>query len=313
MAWTTFQIPDLTGRVAVITGANSGLGFESTRALARAGAHVVMAARDRGKAATAREMIEADVPAASLEVVELDLSSIASVKGAAATILAAHRGVDLLLNNAGVMALPEQRTQDGFEMQLGVNHLGHWVLTAELLPGILAADEARVVSVTSVARLMGRPVDPENPHLEGTYDPWRAYGQSKLANYHFALGLQRAFERYGTLAKSNAAHPGLSRTNLAGRTVEEGGAGRSGPVSEWLALRIGSEPAEGALSQLRAATDPEVRGGELFGPRFVNRGAPVRRPLIRRRGVDEAIESLWHVSERETGVSFDFGEVMSTS
>jgi NAD(P)-dependent dehydrogenase (short-subunit alcohol dehydrogenase family) len=312
MAWTTAQIPDLSGRTAVVTGANGGLGYESARALARAGAHVVMAGRDREKVATARKTIEADESTASLEVVELDLSSIASVEEAAATILAAHGEIDLLMNNAGVMALPEQRTVDGFEMQFGVNHLGHWVLTAKLLPGILAADEARVVSVTSIARLIGRPVNPSNPHLEGDYDPWRAYGQSKLANYHFALGLQREFERHGARAKSNAAHPGLSRTHLQVRTVEEGGAGRSGPVSEWLAARMGSEPAEGALSQLRAATDPDVRGGELFGPRFVNKGAPVRRPLIRRRGIDEAIGSLWEVSERETGASFDFREVTST-
>ncbi len=306
MAWSTSQIPDLTGRVAVITGANSGLGFASTRALARAGAHVVMATRNVERGTAARDAIQADDPAASLEVAQLDLASIASVKSAAASILATHPTIDILINNAGLMALPEQRTQDGFEMQFGVNHLGHWVLTAKLLPGILAADDGRVVSVTSIARLIGKPVDPDNPHLDGRYDPWRAYGQSKLANYHFALGLQREFEKHGVGAKSNAAHPGVSRTNLQAHTAEEGGAGRSGAISEWFVSKTGSEATEGALPQLRAATDPEVLGGELFGPRFIGRGAPVRRPLVRRPGLDRQIKTLWDVSVSETSVWFDF-------
>ncbi len=310
MAWSTSQIPDLTGRVAVITGANSGLGFMSTKVLARSGAHVIMATRDVDRGTTARDAIQADDPAASLEVVELDLASIASVKSAAASILVAHPEIDILINNAGVMALPEQRTEDGFEMQFGVNHLGHWVLTAKLLAGILAAESAQVVSVTSIARLIGKPVDPQNPHLYGRYDPWRAYGQSKLANYHFALGLQREFEKHGAKAVSNAAHPGLSRTNLQARTVQEGGVGRSGPVFEWLAAMAGSDPAEGALPQLRAATDPVVLGGELFGPRFIGRGAPVRRPLVRRPGLDRQIKTLWDVSVTETSVWFDFDAAM---
>ena len=312
MAWTTSQIPNLTGKVAVITGANSGLGFESTRALTRAGAHVVMAARDMAKGEAARAEIAAGDPSTSLDVVELDLASIVSIKSAAASILEAHPRIDVLINNAGLMALPEQRTEDGFEMQFGVNHLGHWVLTAKLLPGLLAAESARVVSVTSIARLIGKPVDPQNPYLEGRYDPWRAYGQSKLANYHFSLGLQREFEKHGVRAVSNAAHPGLSRTNLQARTVEEGGAGRSGPISEWLAAKTGSDPAEGALPQLRAATDPEVLGGELFAPRYVSKGAPVRRPLVRRSGLDTQIESLWDVSVSETSVWFDFDAAMTT-
>ncbi|MCL1599359.1 MAG: oxidoreductase [Actinomycetia bacterium] len=306
MAWTTSQIPDLTGKVVVITGANSGLGYESTKALSRTGAHVVMATRNVERGFAARDRIMNDDPTASLEVVELDLASIASLKRGAASILEAHPKIDILINNAGLMALPQQRTEDGFEMQFGVNHLGHWVLTAKLLPGLLSAESARVVSVTSIARLIGKPVDPKNPHLEGRYDPWRAYGQSKLANYHFALGLQRAFDKHGVPATSNSAHPGLSRTNLQTRTVEEGGAGRSGPVSEWLAVKMGSDPAEGALPQLRAATDPSVLGGELFAPRYVSRGAPVRRPLVRNRSLDAAIDRLWDVSVTETSVWFDF-------
>ncbi len=313
MAWTTDEIPDLSGKVAVITGANSGLGLESAGALARAGAHVVMAVRDVERGGAAMEAIIADDPAASLEVVHLDLASMASIKTEAASILRTHPTVDILINNAGLMALPQQRTEDGFEMQLGVNHLGHWVLTAKLLPGIVASDAGRVVSVTSIARLIGKPVDPDNPHLEGRYDPWRAYGQSKLANYHFALGLQRAFEEHGVRAVSTAAHPGLSRTNLQARTVEEGGAGTSGSVSAWLADTTGSDPAEGALPQLRAATDPGVLGGELFGPRWVSKGPPVRRPLVRRRSLDAAVERLWDVSTTETSVWFDFDAAMARS
>ncbi len=306
MAWTIERIPDLSGRVAVVTGANSGLGLETTRVLARAGAHVVMACRDVERAGHARAgLLEAD-PEASIEIVEVDLASIASVKAGAAVILERHREIDVLINNAGVMALPERRTVDGFEMQLGVNHLGHWVLTAKLLPGIASAEAGRVVTVTSVARLMGKPAGAGDVYPGDGYDPWRAYGRAKLANYHFAIGLQRAFEEHGMRAVSNAAHPGLSRTNLQVRTVEEGGVGSSGSASLWLVRKMGSGAAEGALPQLRAATDPASLGGELYAPRFVSRGAPVRRPLVRHRGLDVAIDRLWDVSTDATSVWFDF-------
>ncbi|MDH3681126.1 MAG: SDR family NAD(P)-dependent oxidoreductase, partial [Acidimicrobiia bacterium] len=216
-----------------------------------------------------------------------------------------HDVIDILLNNAGLMAMPEGRTADGFEMQLGVNHLGHWAFTAQLLPALLRADAARVVSVTSTARHMGRAVDPDNPHLEGNYDPWRAYGQSKLANYHFAIGLQRRFEQRGVRAQSLVAHPGLSDTGLQSHTVEQGAGGAIGTISHWLARHTGMSPARGALPQLRAASDPAAKGGQLYAPRFVNNGAPVRRPILRRIGLDRAIQTLWAVSERETGIALD--------
>lgn len=305
MPWTTADIPDLSGKVAVVTGANGGLGLESATALAAAGAHVVMAARNREKAEAALAGILSTHPGASLEIVDLDLASLDSVRAAAAQIAASHPRIDILMNNAGLMAMPERRTADGFEMQFGVNHLGHWVLTSRLLRPLLAADAARVVTVTSTAHHMGRRVDADDPHMEGAYGPWRAYGRSKLANYHFALGLQREFERRGLAAQSLVAHPGLSHTGLQMRTADEGGAGRSAGMWKWLAARAGMEPARGALAQVRAAADPDARGGEMHAPRYVNTGPPVRRPILR-PGRTRAIEILWEVSERLTGERLDF-------
>jgi len=309
MAWTTADIPNLRGRTAVVTGANGGLGLETARALANAGAHVVMAARDQTKATAAEHEIRAGNPSASLAVVPLDLGSLASVRAAASTILGAHETLDLLVNNAGLMALPERRTEDGFEMQFGVNHLGHFVLTALLLPALLRAANARVVTVTSTAHHMGMAVDPANPHLEGRYGPWKAYGQSKLANFHFAIGLQRRFAAAGARAASLVAHPGLSNTELQATSVRETEGGASQKFFHVLAGQTGMAPAVGALPQLRAATDPRAKGGEFYAPRFVNNGPPVRRPILR-PGLSKAIETLWQVSERETGVVLDVGAAL---
>lgn len=305
MAWTTANIPDLSGRTAVVTGANSGLGLESAKALAGAGAHVVLAARNPEKTADAVATILTAHPGASLEVVPLDLGSQAGVKAAAAAIRDSHGAVDILMNNAGLMAMPDGRTEDGFETQLGVNHLGHWTLTAELMPALLAARAARVVTVTSVARLNGKPVNPDNPNLEREFEEWKAYGQSKLANMYFALGLQRDFTRAGVRAASLAAHPGISHTDLQKRTVREGGGGTSGPRWESIAERRGLPADRGALSQLRAATDPRARGGSLYGPRWGVTGDAVRRPILTRRSAMRRIDSLWAVSESMTGVALD--------
>jgi NAD(P)-dependent dehydrogenase (short-subunit alcohol dehydrogenase family) len=303
--WTPDDIPDLTGRTAVVTGANGGLGLVTAHELARAGAHVVLAARDQSKAAAAEEQIRARTPQASVEIVPLDLGSLASLATAADTINAAHPAVDILVNNAGLMATPERRTADGFEMQFGVDHLGHFALTAHLLPALLRADAARVVTVTSTARFMGGAVKPDNPHLDGRYKPWRSYAQAKTANYHFGLGLQQQFEKAGVKAQSLIAHPGLSNTDLQSRTVREGGAGWSGAFFEVLAKRTGMSPAVGARPQLRAATDPNARGGELYAPRFGGNGPAVRRPILRRWDLQKRIDELWLVSERETGVVLD--------
>ncbi len=304
VTYTRDSVPDLTGRKTVVTGANGGLGLETAKVFAGKGAHVVMAVRNQDKAAEAVEEIRAETPDASLELVELDLGSQASVRKAAEQILAQHDRIDILVNNAGLMALPERQTADGFEMQFGVNHLGHWTFTALLMPAIIAADAARVVTVTSTAHHFGRPVDPNNPHLHGKYEPWRAYGQSKLANYHFALGLQGEFERAGVRAQSLMAHPGLSHSDLQVRTVAEGGGGFMGPFWVQLARHTGMSVEKGAMPQIRAATDPAAKGGEFYGPRFINNGPAVRVPVLR-RGNDAAIATLWTVSRRETGVAID--------
>ena len=305
MAWSSADIPDQTGRTAVVTGANGGLGLETSRALAAAGAHVVMAARNQEKAAAAVDDIRRTVADPSLEVVALDLGSQGSVREAAEQILAAHDRVDLLINNAGVMGIPERRTVDGFEMQLGVDHLGHWSITALLMPALLRAGAARIVTVTSTAHHMGRALDPANPHLDGRYRAWRAYGQAKLANFHFGLGLQSRLAAAGAPAASLIAHPGLSNTDLQAVSVQETGGGRSQRFFHRLAVSTGMSPANGALPQLRAATDPGARGGEFYGPLWVNNGPPVRKPILRRIGMDSAIRTLWAVSERETGIAID--------
>lgn len=303
MSWSASDIPDQSGRVAVVTGANGGLGLETARELARKGAHVVMAVRNQQKAQDAAADIRAEVADADLELVALDLASQASVRAAAEEILRTHARVDLLVNNAGVMGIPESKTVDGFEMQFGVDHLGHWTLTALLLRALVSTPGARIVTVTSTAHHMGRAVNPKNPHLDGRYRPWRAYGQAKLANFHFGLGLQRELARAGAQASSLIAHPGLSNTELQAVSVQETGGGASQRFFLMLARRSGMSPAQGALSQLRAATDTHAQGGEFYGPLWVNNGPPVRKPIFRRLGMSRAIAKLWEASERETGVA----------
>lgn len=301
MSWSIDDIPDQSGRVAIVTGANGGLGLATTRALAGKGAHVVMAARNQDKATTARDEVRAAHPDASLELVELDLGSLSSIKAASEQVLAAHDHIDILVNNAGVMAMPQGITQDGFDTQFGINHLGHWALTSHLLPVIVHTQRARVVTVTSTAQHQGRPVDPDDPHMRAGYDAWAMYGQSKLANRHFAQGLQRQFIAMGVEARSLAAHPGLTNSDLQDRTVAEGGAGSRGQFFAHLTARIGMSVEQGALSQLRAATDPDASGGLMYAPLWVTNGPPVPKPLLR-PGTDRAIRTLWQVSRRETGL-----------
>ncbi len=311
MSWSVDDVLDQSGRVAVVTGANDGLGFEVARALAGAGATVVMAVRNVDKGQAARQCIldeHGDVP---VEVVELDLASLASVEAGARAIAGDHSRIDLLVNNAGVMAVPQQRTEDGFELQLATNHLGHFVLTARLLPGLLAAASARVVAVTSTARHFGLPVNARKPHLEGRYNPWLAYGQSKLANLHFAVELQHRLEEARGRVASLVAHPGLSNTHLQATSVEESGGGVSQRFFFHLARVTGMSAASGALPLLRAATDPSARGGTLYAPRFATGGAPVRRPLMGRSVRRAPARRLWEISEQETGVRFDVAELVA--
>lgn len=311
MSWNVNDIPDQAGRTAVVTGANGGLGLETAKALAGAGAHVVMAARNQTKAITARDEILAAHPTADLEIVELDLASQESTRKAAAAIVAAHAKVDILVNNAGLMAMPERRTDDGFEMQLGVNHFGHWTFTAGLMPSLLAADAARVVTVTSVARHLGFAVDPDNVNLEDDYSAWPAYGRAKFANLCFAIGLDREFRVRDLPAASLAAHPGMSDTNLQAHTRQEGGGGILSSFFHTLSATAGMPAEAGALPQLRAATDPAAEGGQLYGPRFVTFGPPVRLPNVR-PDVKRAAGTLWSVSEQVTGVGLGIDSALKT-
>lgn len=305
MVWTQDKIPSLKGRTAVVTGANGGLGYETALALAAAGAHVVLAARNQDKALSAKANIQALHPDSSLEIVELDLANLESVALAANAIAANHRQLDLLINNAGLMAMPESKTADGFEMQFGVNHLGHWALTAHLMPLLLVTAGSRVVTVTSVARHISFKLSEKNPHLHGKYGPWKAYSQSKLANYHFGIGLNRKLAEAGVSTTSILAHPGLSNTNLQSHTASQGGGGKLGSFSHRISETSGMSPAKGARPQLLAAAKPGVEGGTLYAPRFVSNGPAVRLPIVRRLGMGRSIERLWRVSERETGMKIE--------
>ena len=306
MTWTERDVPDLSGRIALVTGANGGLGYENARALAAKNARVIMAVRDLDKGATARREIEEAHPSAKLDVRELDLASLDSIHAFTDRVIDEYDRLDILINNAGVMAIPERKTADGFEMQFGTNHLGHYALTSRLLPLLVKTPGSRVIAVTSTARHFGRPVNPSNPHLEGNYDRWRAYGQSKLANLHFALGLEQRLRSAGAPTASLVAHPGLSHTDLQVNTAREGG----GEVWATLARRFGMGPPEGALPQLRAATDPKASGGQLYAPRWVNLGPPVRRPLMGRSRKRRSIETLFSVSASETGLDLDVPAAM---
>ncbi len=304
MSWSTKNMPDLHGKVAVVTGANGGLGLASAKALAGKGAHVVMAARDQTKAAAALAEIVATHPAASVEIVELDLASLASVESAADAITASLERLDILMCNAGVMALPQGTTEDGFDTQMGINVLGHWVLISKLLPLIVATAGARVVTLSSTAQHLAKRIDPNDPHMLANFDEWRMYGQTKLAMRHLAVGLQRQLDDAAVDAKALSAQPGLTNSELQTTTRSHGGAGLFGTLAEKWAQTMGMTTDRGALSQLRAATDPAAPGGGFYGPLFGMNGPPVRKPLVRPGG-DAAIEILWRVAEAETGSTID--------
>lgn len=310
MTWTARDIPDLTGRVAVVTGANGGLGLASAKALAGKGAHVVMAARNQTKAASAREEIVAAHPDASLEIVELDLGSQASVRTAAEAIRSGHDRIDILMNNAGLMAMPEGITEDGFETQWGVNVLGHWTLTALLLPTIVATPGARVVWLSSVAQHQARGLRPD-PQMRGSYEPWRVYSQTKLANRLLAMGLQARFERAGVDAMSLVAHPGGTNSDLQSHTAAQGGAGFQARFFEKLTPIVGMSTDHGALSQLRAATDPGVDPHHQYCPLFSFTGPPVGKPMVK-PGTEADIERLWALNEADTGVTLDVDEALAS-
>lgn len=296
------KTPIQNGKIAVVTGANSGLGKETARTLAAKGAHVIMASRSLDKGLKARDQILLENPKASLEVKVLDLGSLKSIANFSNEIKSEHNKLDFLINNAGLMAMPEGKTIDGFETQFGVNHLGHWALTGNLFSLLKNGDKSRIVTVTSSAHhLIGR-INFNDPHMRKKYNAWNAYSQSKLANYYFALGLHQKLLAANSSIMSLLAHPGFSKTNLQVETVKQGGAGFVGKLSEDLVFKIGMTPAVGALPQIRAALDPNAKSGEFYAPRYFVTGAPVTRPYLRPLA-NRAINKLWELSERETGVA----------
>jgi NAD(P)-dependent dehydrogenase (short-subunit alcohol dehydrogenase family) len=303
VTWTSADIPDLTGRTAVITGANSGIGLRAAVELARHGAAVTLTARDPGRGADALARLRTEVPAADAALAPLDVADLASVRAFAAAYEPA--GLDLLVNNAGVMAVPLRHTPDGFESQFGTNHLGHFALTGLLLPRLLARPGARVVTVTSGLHRAGR-INFDDLDARRGYHKWPAYAQSKLANLLFTFELQRRADAAGVDLRSVAAHPGYAATNLQAAGPRLAGS-KLTELGSALVTRLISQPdTQGALPTLRAATDPAVRGGEVFGPdgRFELHGAP-KQVAVSRRARDRALaERLWTVSEEKTGVRY---------
>ena len=295
-AWTFDDIPDQTGRTAIVTGANTGLGLETARMLALKGATVVLACRnlDKGKAALAR--IQSEQPKGIASLAALDLSDLDSVAAFAADFSATHERLDLLINNAGVMVPPLSRTKQGFELQFGTNHLGHFALAGRLMPLILRTPDARVVVVASTAQRAGK-IDFNDLNWERRpYRPWAAYGQSKLANMMFALELQRRLAASSSQVRATAAHPGWTATDLQRTT---GFVRLLNPI-------FAMKPAGGAMPTLRAATDPAAQGGTYWGPRgLLEISGPPVPARIPGPAQDEAVAArLWQVSEALTGVSF---------
>jgi NAD(P)-dependent dehydrogenase (short-subunit alcohol dehydrogenase family) len=298
--WSADQISDQSSKTILITGANSGLGLISARELARAGATVILTARSQAKLAEAEAEIRERVPDAKLDPRELDLADLASVGGLAESVAADHERLDLLMNNAGVMMPPRSETADGFELQFGTNHLGHFALTGLLL-GQLGGDDPRVVTVTSLEHRPGR-IDFDDLGWEHGYNPRSAYQRSKLANAAFGIELDRRLRAAGSPVKSVLAHPGYSATNLQS----------TGPTG-WMEqiLKVGNalfaqSAEDGALPQLYAAAAPGVEGGEFYGPDGFReaRGAPTLVQATSRARDPELGRRLWEVSEELTGVSY---------
>jgi NAD(P)-dependent dehydrogenase (short-subunit alcohol dehydrogenase family) len=302
--FTTEQIPSQAGRIALITGANSGIGYQAALELARHGAHVLLGCRNAAKGQAALERLHRESPGASAEVVSLDMASLASIRAFAEAFAARKVPLDLLINNAGVMALPKREvTEDGFERQFGTNHLGHFALTGLLMPQLLAAPAPRVVTVASLAHRNGK-IDFNNLQSEKKYTPWGAYGESKLANILFARELDARAKAVGSKLVSIPVHPGVSVTNIV-----ENGPGAKGP--KMLALKLlgpvlMQPDTAGALPTLYAAVSPEAKGGEYIGPDgFMEfKGSPVVvKP--RANGLDAAVgKRLWTASEEATGVVY---------
>jgi len=320
--WTSEDIPDQSGRIAVVTGGNSGIGLIECRELARHGARVILACRNqqKGEAAVAqiRQALGSAGKDAQIEVRQLDLASLDSIRKFAESFESDYpEGLDVLINNAGVMAPPRLETEDGFELQIGTNHLGHFALTGRLFDSLKKKPDSRVVTVSSVAARMGK-LNFDDLQSKQRYSRWPAYGQSKLANQVFALDLQSLIGEAGLDMKSMAAHPGVSATNLttAGNDLDSGLMGLlSKPFLKMNDLFIAQGAEAGALPVLRAATDPDLAGGSYIGcdGRGQRRGKPVIVPPLKPALNHEIANKLWKASVEATGVDYDFTPVAKTA
>lgn len=304
--WTTADVPDQSGRTALVTGANSGLGLQTATALAGAGATVLLGCRNLEKAKAATAEISSQHPRADLETVELDLGSLASVERAADAVAARDGDLDLLVNNAGVMAPPRRETKDGFELQLGTNHLGHFALTGRLIEKLLTAGTPRVVNVSSGAHRIGK-MNFDDLNWEKRYSRWPAYGRSKLANLLFTQELAARAEAAGSNLIVAASHPGYASTNLQTSGPGMGPLGIvAKPLMKVANVFLAQSDENGALPSLYAATAPDVEGNDYFGPDGLaeQRGHPTRVGRAARASDPVAAERLWKISEELTGVSY---------
>lgn len=301
--WTKQDVPDQHGRVAVVTGANSGIGYEAALVLAGRGATVVLACRNVAKGQGAAQRIHNATPGASVEVEPLDLSSLASIRDFAKQLQSTHAAVDLLINNAGVMWTPADRTDDGFELQFGTNHLGHFALTGQLLDLLLPVPGSRVVTISSFGHRTGR-IDFDDLQSERHYGRHQAYAQSKLANLMFTYELQRRLAGAGAATIAVAAHPGTASTNLVHNSPNV-----LRVLNDRFSPLISQDAAMGALPTLRAATDPSARGGEYYGPSgfMEQRGSPQLVRSSKRSYDTDAQRRLWDVSEQLTGITYPAG------
>jgi NAD(P)-dependent dehydrogenase (short-subunit alcohol dehydrogenase family) len=303
--WSTADIGDLTGRVALVTGANSGIGYETTRSLAEHGAHVILACRDDEKARRARDKLESDLERSSLELLHLNLADLVSVRRAADEVLAEHARLDILVNNAGVMGTPYRQTADGFELQMATNHLGHFALTGLLLDRIVTTARSRIVTVSSHLHRMGQL---RLDDVAGTtfHSTWVSYGTSKLANLLFVAELSRRLQAAGLPTLAVAAHPGWTRSNLAASGAALGNSRVRRKLGRVAGSVLGQSAAGGALPVLCAATSSAVGPGQFIGPAhlFGFYGPPkVARPSRRARDTEAAV-ALWEASEELTAVRY---------
>ena len=303
--WSAGDIGDLTGRVALVTGANSGIGYETARALADHGAHVIMACRNEEKARRARDKLESELDRSSLELLGLDLADLVSVHRAAARVLASHARLDILINNAGVMGTPYRQTADGLELQMATNHFGHFALTGLLFDRIVTTERARVVTVSSHMHRMGHL---ETGDIAGTVprNTWATYSNTKLANLLFTAELSRRLAAQSLPTLAVAAHPGWTRSNLAGSGVALGTSRVRRKVGRTAGATLGQSAAMGALPVLCAATSWSVRNGMYIGPaRVFGLFGPPRVAQPSRRARDRAnAAALWEASEHLTGVLY---------